>query len=120
MRAGAFRFTGVLGPCAVATLRARCARAGGGRSGGTLIEREWLDGPRDEWRWLVIGEERPEKIRLGDEIMQFLIKRETSLADALDALTAVMLNALAAKYGKKGRVLPLIRAGEQVPGIDGP
>ncbi|HET8667192.1 MAG TPA: hypothetical protein VFM10_04365 [Terriglobales bacterium] len=69
----------------------------------------------------MIEEERPEKIRLGDEIMQFLIKRETSLANALDrAHRAVMLNALAAKYGKKGRALPLIRAGEQVPGIDGP
>jgi hypothetical protein len=44
---------------------------------------------------------RPEQIRLGDEIMQFLIKRETSLADALDAPTAVMLNALAAKYAKR-------------------
>ncbi len=33
--------------------------------------------------------------------MQFLIKRETSLADALDALTMVMLNALGAKYGQR-------------------
>lgn len=46
------------------------------------------------------GEERPEQIRVSDQIMQFLIKRETSLADALDALTMVMLNALAARYGK--------------------
>jgi hypothetical protein len=46
-------------------------------------------------------EECPEQIRLGREIMQFLIKRETSLADALDALTTVMLNALRAKYGER-------------------
>jgi hypothetical protein len=36
-----------------------------------------------------------------DEIMKLLIKRETSLADALDALTAVMLNALIAQYGNR-------------------
>jgi hypothetical protein len=42
-----------------------------------------------------------EQIRLGSEIMEFLIKRETSLADALDALTMVMLNALGAKYGQR-------------------
>ena len=46
-------------------------------------------------------EERPEQIRVGDEIMQFLIKRETSLADALEALTTVMLHVLSAKYGKR-------------------
>ena len=46
-------------------------------------------------------EERPEQIRVGHEIMQFLIKREISLADALDALTMVMLNALGAKYGER-------------------
>ena len=46
-------------------------------------------------------EERPEQIRVGDEIMQFLIKRETSLADALDALTMVMLNALGRMYGQR-------------------
>lgn len=33
--------------------------------------------------------------------MQVLIKRETSLADALDALIMVMLNALGAKYGQR-------------------
>jgi hypothetical protein len=33
--------------------------------------------------------------------MQFLIKREISLADALDALTMVMLNTLGAKYGQR-------------------
>ena len=46
-------------------------------------------------------EERPEQIRVGDEIMQFLIKRETSLADALDALTMVMLNSLGRMYGQR-------------------
>jgi hypothetical protein len=45
-------------------------------------------------------EERPEQVRVGDEIMQFLIKRETSLADALEALTTVMLHVLSANYGK--------------------
>jgi hypothetical protein len=74
------------------------------------------NGPRDEWRWLVIEEERPEKIGLGDEIMQFLIKRETSLADALDALTAVMLNALAAKYGKRDEFFRLSEQVSRFPG----
>ncbi|HTS57457.1 MAG TPA: hypothetical protein VMH03_07920 [Terriglobales bacterium] len=46
-------------------------------------------------------EECSEKIRLGDAIMQFLIKRETSLADAIDALTTVMLNALGATCGRE-------------------
>ncbi len=44
-------------------------------------------------------EECPEKVSLGFLIMQLLVKRETSLADALDALTTVMLKALEAKYG---------------------
>jgi hypothetical protein len=71
--------------------------------------------PRDEWRWLVNRtvrrirvflrgrkeEEWPEKDRLGAAIMQLLVERETSLADALDALTMVMLNALGAKYGQR-------------------
>jgi hypothetical protein len=46
-------------------------------------------------------EERPEQVRLGEEIMQFLVKRETSLADAVDALTMLMLNVLARNYGKR-------------------
>ena len=46
-------------------------------------------------------EERPEQIRVGHEIMQFLIKRETSLADALDALTMVTLNVLGANNGQR-------------------
>jgi len=41
----------------------------------------------------------PEAIRLSDEIKKLLIKRQTSLADGLDALTTVMLNALKAQYG---------------------
>ena len=61
-------------------------------------------------------EERPEQIRVGDEIMQFLIKGETSLADALDALTAVMLNALAAKYGKRDEFLRLSEQVSRFPG----
>jgi hypothetical protein len=43
--------------------------------------------------------DRPEAIRLSDEIMELLIKRQTSLADGSDALTTVMLNALKASYG---------------------
>jgi hypothetical protein len=46
-------------------------------------------------------DETPEKVRLSIEITQCLVKRETSLADALDTLTAVMLNALAARYGDR-------------------
>jgi hypothetical protein len=46
-------------------------------------------------------EERPEQVLLGEEIMQFLVKRETSLADAVDALTTLMLNVLARNYGKR-------------------
>jgi hypothetical protein len=49
----------------------------------------------------VIEEERLEQVRLGNEIMQFLVKRETSLSDALEALTTVMLHVLSAKYGKR-------------------
>ena len=46
-------------------------------------------------------EERPEQIRVGEAIMQFLVKRETSLGDAVDALTTLMLNVLARNYGKR-------------------
>jgi hypothetical protein len=46
-------------------------------------------------------EECPEQVRLGREITKLLIKRETKLADALDALTTVLLNALGAKYGER-------------------
>ena len=53
------------------------------------------------------SEKCPEQIRLGHEITKLLIKRETSLADALDALTAVMLNALGAKYGERDEFDPL-------------
>jgi len=53
------------------------------------------------------SEKCPEQIRLGHEITKLLIKRDTSLADALDALTAVMLNALGAKYGERDEFDPL-------------
>jgi hypothetical protein len=56
-------------------------------------------------------EERPEKVRLSIEITHCLMKREASLADALDALTAVMLNALAARYGDRDE---FFRFNEQV------
>jgi hypothetical protein len=41
---------------------------------------------------IVTKRERPERDRLAGEIMQLLIKRETSLADGVDALTRAMLN----------------------------
>lgn len=47
----------------------------------------------------MIEKECPEKIRLAGEIMELLIKRQTSLADGIDALTTLTLNALRAKYG---------------------
>jgi hypothetical protein len=62
-------------------------------------------------------EERPEQIRLGDEIMQFLIKRETSLADALDALTAVMLNTLGAKFGERDEFSHFSEQVSRFPGL---
>jgi hypothetical protein len=43
--------------------------------------------------------DRPKGLRLVDEIMKLLIKRQTSLADGSEALTTVMLNALKANYG---------------------
>jgi hypothetical protein len=49
----------------------------------------------------VIEEERREQFRVGEEIMQFLVKRETSLADALDALTTLLLHQLSAKHGRR-------------------
>jgi len=39
-------------------------------------------------------EERPEQICVGEEMMQFLVRRETSLADTLEALTTVLLHVL--------------------------
>ena len=45
--------------------------------------------------------ERPEQLRVGDEMMKLLVKRETSLSDALDALTMVMLNSLGRMYGPR-------------------
>ena len=49
----------------------------------------------------MIEEERREQFRVGEEIMQFLVKRETSLADALDALTTLLLHQLSAKHGRR-------------------
>lgn len=49
----------------------------------------------------MIEEERREQFRVGEEIMQFLGKRETSLADALDALTTLLLHQLSAKHGRR-------------------
>jgi len=49
-----------------------------------------------------VKKELPEKMRLVDEIMKLLIKRQTSLADGIDALTSVMLNGLKAEYGGVG------------------
>jgi hypothetical protein len=46
-------------------------------------------------------EEWPEKNRLGHEIMNLLVERETSLGDALDVLTRVMLGPLAAQHGNR-------------------
>jgi len=47
------------------------------------------------------GGEEPEKIRLQREVTELLAKRQTSLADALDALTALMLNVLGKLHGEK-------------------
>jgi hypothetical protein len=62
-------------------------------------------------------EGRPEQVRLGEEIMQFLVKRETSLADAVDALTTLMLNVLARNFGKRNE---FSRFYEQVSTFLGP
>jgi hypothetical protein len=47
------------------------------------------------------GGEESEKGRLQREVTELLAKRQTSLADALDALTALMLNVLGKRYGEK-------------------
>jgi hypothetical protein len=65
---------------------------------------------------IVTEKERPEKIRLTEGIVELLIKRQTSLADALDALTTVMLNALGAKYGERDQ---FSRFSEQVSRFPG-
>ena len=49
----------------------------------------------------MIEEERPEQVSLGDEIMRFFVKRETSLADTLEALTTVLLHVLLSQYGRR-------------------
>jgi hypothetical protein len=71
---------------------------------------------------IVNEKECPEKIRLADEIMELLIKRQTSLADGIDALTTVELNALNAKYGgARANEFDLLLShfSEEVRGIDG-
>lgn len=46
----------------------------------------------------MIENERPERDRLADEIMKLLIKRQTNLADGIDALTTVEINVLKDNY----------------------
>lgn len=58
---------------------------------------------------IVTKKERPERDRLAHEIMQLLIKRETSLADGVDALTRAMLNVLKDNYeGTRANELNLL------------
>ena len=55
-------------------------------------------------RWVRVhqrGSEEPEKVRLQREVTELLEKRQTGLADALDALTALILNVLGKRYGEK-------------------
>ncbi|MFZ1139234.1 MAG: hypothetical protein WAN76_08655 [Candidatus Sulfotelmatobacter sp.] len=47
---------------------------------------------------VVTEKERPERDRLADEIMKLLIKRQTNLADGIDALTTVKINVLKDNY----------------------
>ena len=47
---------------------------------------------------IVTEKERPERDRLADEIMKLLIKRQTSLAEGVDALTTVKINVLKDNY----------------------
>ncbi len=47
---------------------------------------------------VVTEKERPERDRLASEIMELLIKRQTSLADGIDALTTVKINVLKDNY----------------------
>jgi len=46
----------------------------------------------------VIVNERPERDRLAFEIMKLLVKRQTNLADGIDALTTVKINVLKDNY----------------------
>jgi hypothetical protein len=58
-------------------------------------------------RWIEVHmrpskiQDLPDKDRLAHEIMQFLVKRETSLADTLESLTMLMVKVIADKYGKR-------------------
>ena len=59
----------------------------------------------------VIENERPERDRLADEIMKLLIKRQTNLADGIDALTTVEINVLKDNYeGARANEFDLLMA----------
>ena len=61
------------------------------------------------------GGEESEKIRLQREVTELLAKRQTSLADALDALTALMLNVLGKLHGEKDEFVKLaVRFSDEV------
>ncbi|MGA3107232.1 MAG: hypothetical protein ABSD53_22340 [Terriglobales bacterium] len=60
--------------------------------------------------------ERPEQVSLGNEIMKFLVERETGLADALEALTTVMLHVLSGKYGKRDEFFRFFEQVSRFPG----
>ncbi len=68
----------------------------------------------------VAKKERPERDRLEDEIMKLLIKRQTNLADGIDALTTVKINVLKDNYeGARANEFNLLCADfyEQVTGF---
>jgi hypothetical protein len=62
-------------------------------------------------------EEWPDKDRLGREIMQFMVHRETSLADTLEALTTLLLHQLSAMHGRREEFFHFF---EQVSNFLGP
>jgi len=62
-------------------------------------------------------EDRREQHRVGQEIMQLLVKRETSLADTLEALTTLQLHQLSAIHGRREE---FFRFCEQVSKFLGP
>jgi hypothetical protein len=70
--------------------------------------RKHMRGSKEEW---------PDKARLGEEIMQFLVKRETSLADTLEALATLLLHQLSAMHGRREE---FFRFFEQVSNFLGP
>jgi hypothetical protein len=59
----------------------------------------------------VIENGSPERDRLADEIMKVLIKRETNLADGMDALTTVEINVFKDNYeGARAKEFNLLYA----------